>query len=354
MGCSYRKPSFPCLGSAKTQLKISPKIFIKLNSSLIIENYCIGAQLGAGSYGVVRLAIHKLTGQKRAIKSIKKQKIPENLQSPSRFFSEIEILMNSDHPNIVRLHEFYEDSKYWHLVTEYLPGGELFDYLMKHKALSESTACKFLKQLLGAVNYCHCLNIVHRDLKPENLLLASMNKEYGQEACNAKGEDRLIKIIDFGTSTIMHGALHKKCGTSYYIAPEVLRQSYNEKCDIWSVGVILFLLLSGKLPFPGKKDFEILQKVEKGIYNMNASEWKYISPEAKDLIKKMLCYNPNLRISAKEALQHPWFRIHEANKNQSRISRSALKRLSRFHASQKLQNAVLTFIASQLSSIEDE
>ena len=292
MGCSNGRPKLPCLGSSDYSLKISPKTFIKLNSSLIINNYNIGEKLGAGAYGIVRLAVHRTTGQNRAIKSINKEKIPQDLQTSPKFYSEIDILMNSDHPNIVRLYEFYEDEKYWHLITEYVAGGELFDYIVKYKSLTQPTACIIIKQLLSAVGYCHYRNIVHRDLKPENLLLSQDHKT--------------MKIIDFGTSTIMfNNQLHKRYGTSYYIAPEVLRSIYNEKCDIWSAGVILFLLISGKPPFPGKKDAEILQKVEKGVYSLNAPEWNLVSAEAKDLIQKMLCYNPNTRISARDALKHP-------------------------------------------------
>lgn len=334
MGCTNNRPKLPCLGNGEELLKISPTNFIKRRSTLVIENYQIGEKLGAGAYGIVRLAVHKKTGEKRAIKSIQKQKIlPEG--QVSKFFSEIDILITSDHPHIVKLLEFYEDEKYWHLVTEYVPGGELFDYIMKRKILTESTAKLFMKQLLSAVGYCHYRNIVHRDLKPENLLLSSDYKN--------------LKIIDFGGSTILfEKSLNKRYGTSYYIAPEVLRGAYTEKCDMWSIGVILYIMLSGRPPFPGKKDSEILKNVEIGVYSFSAPQWSAISPQAKNLISRLLCYNPNIRISAKEALEHPWF--DQITQNMPKL---ALEGLFAFHSSQKLQNAVLTFIASQLSQIED-
>lgn len=340
MGCTNRGPKVPCLGYAEDQLKLSPKSFIKLKSSLIVENYKIGQKLGAGAYGIVRLALHIPSHEKRAIKSINKQKIPADLQTSPRFFSEIDVLMSSDHPNIVRLYEFYEDDKYWHLVTEYMPGGELFDYLSKFKSLTEPIACGFIKQILCAVAYCHSKNIVHRDIKPENLLLTK--------------NQRTVKIIDFGNSTFMYeNCLKRRYGTSYYIAPEVLRSFYNEKCDLWSVGVIMYLLLSGKPPFPGRKDVEILQKVERGVYSMASQEWDLISVEAKDLINRLLCYNPNARISAIEALDHFWFTKFSSKEPNSSLPRLALQKLSDFHITQKLQNAVLTFIASQLTDMDD-
>ena len=200
-----------------------------------------------------------------------------------------------------------------------------------------------MKQLLNAVSYCHSRNIVHRDLKPENLLLTSNRKS--------------IKVIDFGASTIMHEKfLNKKYGTSYYVAPEVLRGIYNEKCDIWSIGVIFYIMLSGKPPFPGKDDKEILRKVEIGMYQLDGSPWNDLSSEAIDLLRRLLNYNPNTRISAAEALEHPWFQKFSGNdmvKIKESIPRLALEQLSQFHCSQKLQNAVLTFIASQLSQNQD-
>lgn len=338
MGCTNTK----ALKRSKSNIKIalSPKSFIKLKPRLINENYKIEHKIGSGAFGVVMLAIHIQSNQRRAIKSINKQKLPQDFKSSAKFFSEIEILMNSDHPNIVKLLEFYEDDNYWHLVTEYINGGELFDFLYRNKQLTEPVACQYLAQILSAVSYCHSKKVVHRDLKPQNLLLT--------------GDHNMIKIIDFGTSAIMiDGFLQKKYGTSYYIAPEVLRGFYNEKCDMWSIGVILYLLLSGKPPFEGKNEAEVLKKVEKGAFTLTSPVWGKISFEAKDLITKMLTYNQSMRISAKDALKHQWFQKFLIDDSNTTFPDIALNELSAFHISQKLQNAVLTFIATQLSQLKD-
>mmetsp|Transcript_19958 Transcript_19958/g.19999 ORF Transcript_19958/g.19999 Transcript_19958/m.19999 type:complete len:183 (-) Transcript_19958:838-1386(-) len=179
-------------------------------------------QLGKGAFGFVRLATHIPTGQKRAIKTIHKSSIINEAAERNKFISEIEILRKADHPNIVKLYEFFEDEEHYHLVTEHVKGGELFDYIIKSKMLSEKIAAHFMIQLLSAVLYCHTNNIVHRDLKPENLLLET------------QANDANLKVIDFGTSAIFEPCknLTQKYGTAYYIAPEVLRKDYNEKCDI--------------------------------------------------------------------------------------------------------------------------
>lgn len=159
-------------------------------------------------------------------------------------FNEINILRELDHPNIVKMYEFFEDEKRYYIVTEICKGGELFDEIIARGKFTEKDAAVLMKQVLSCVNYCHKNHIVHRDLKPENILL-EQNKDFDQ-----------IKIIDFGTSLLFDSAksLDEKLGTPYYIAPEVLNKKYNEKCDIWSCGVIVYILLSGMPPFNGQSD----------------------------------------------------------------------------------------------------
>ena len=276
-------------------LKFSSGNFVTKKAGALRSNYVISSKIGSGAFGYVRLAVHKDTGQKRAIKTIEKESITKDMKERTKFFNEVDILRRADHPNIIKLYEFYEDEKHYHLVTEYVPGGELFDFIIKSKMLSENIAANFLKQILSAVAYCHEHNIVHRDLKPENLL---MDKE---------SVDATVKIIDFGTSAIFEEAkqLTQKYGTAYYIAPEVLRKQYNEKCDIWSCGVILYIFLCGRPPFSGKNDKDILMKVQQGNVTMTGQEWVKVSQEAKSLVTKMLAYDPKLRYSAKQALQDP-------------------------------------------------
>lgn len=345
MGCNISKTKNSIIvNSNKNTPRVSPKksslrpgTFVLHKQSNIQEDYELGPILGAGAFGSVRIAVQKSTGLDRAIKTIKKDKIAKDPQSKLSFFHEIEILKELDHPNVLRIYEYYEDKNFFHLVTELLTGGELFEYLTSQEFLSELTAANFMQQVLTAINYCHHRGIVHRDLKPENLLLEK------------KSGDSLLKIIDFGAAGIYDGSkpLKARFGTCYYIAPEVLKREYNEKCDIWSCGVILYLLLSGRPPFFGKSDEEILSRVEKGTFSFNLPEWEHISAEAKDLIKQMLQFNPELRLSAEQALQHVWF---DNNTVRNKPLPSIVQNLAKFRASQKLQHAVLTFISSQLTS----
>ncbi|OMJ69612.1 hypothetical protein SteCoe_32610 [Stentor coeruleus] len=325
-------------------VRIYSENFVKKKQVALRQNYTISAKIGSGAFGYVRLAVHKDSNQKRAIKTIDKESITKDMKERVKFFNEVDILKRADHPNIIRLYEFYEDEKHYHLVTEYVSGGELFDFIIKSKMLSEAIAANFLRQILSAVAYCHEHNIVHRDLKPENLLL------------DRESADATVKVIDFGTSVIFEETkqLTQKYGTAYYIAPEVLRKDYNEKCDIWSCGVILYIFLSGRPPFGGKNDKDILIKVQQGHFNMSGPEWEKISPDAKKLIQKMLEYDPKLRYSAKQALQDPWIISNtSANHSDNLFDASSLENLKGFRVEQKLQHAVLTFIASQLINKEE-
>lgn len=203
---------------------------------------------------------------------------------------EINILREMDHPNIVKLFEFYQDKKNYFIVTEMCTGGELFDQIIKRPYYSERDAAGVMKQVFSAVAYCHGQNIVHRDLKPENLLLES----------ETSGTGAMIKVIDFGTSQLYDSSkkMKQKFGTPYYIAPEILKGAYDMKCDLWSCGVILYILISGRPPFDGKNDKQILQEVEKGKADFSGPLWQKVSPEALDILKKLLNKDTEKRISA--------------------------------------------------------
>jgi calcium-dependent protein kinase len=328
----------------KSVLVIESSSFIIHKTNNLKDDYVLGPSLGSGTFGSVFSAVHKLSGQERAIKTMQKSLINLDKNHKSKFFAEVDILRKTDHPNIVRLFEFYEDSRYFHLITEVVKGGELFDYLLTCTSLSESTAKFFFKQILCAVNYCHSKGIVHRDLKPENLLLMR------------KSPDSLLKVIDFGTSTLItpNQTIKGKIGTAYYMAPEVIKGHYNEKCDIWSCGVILFLLLSGKPPFNGKTEKEIIFRAEKGRFSFRGDVWDSISAEAKSLITQMLEPDINQRISASDALIHSWISLPVLNSLPSLNTLSiALINIANFQTQSKLQQAVLSFIATQLANKEE-
>jgi len=232
----------------------SAESFFAIKKTDINLDYTIGKKLGEGSYGEVKLVTHKKTLMKRAMKIIKKNSIPE--KEKKSMLKEVSILKSLDHPNIIKIFDLYEDSKNYYLITEYCSGGELFDRIHKLKHFSEKTAASIMKQLLSAVTYLHERNIAHRDLKAENLMFEN------------NSEDSPVKLIDFGVSAKqLKGAKFKETmGTPYYIAPEVLLQSYDEKCDVWSCGVILYILLCGYPPFNGESDDEILESVKKGTF----------------------------------------------------------------------------------------
>ncbi len=208
------------------------------------------------------------------------------------------------------------------MVTELVEGGELFDEIQRKKAFSEETAADIISQLLSAIAYCHERHIVHRDLKPENILIYS-----------SVGGKIKIKVIDFGTAQTFKSdaKLRATMGTPYYIAPEVLLQSYNEKCDVWSCGVILYILLSGTPPFNGATDDDIMRAVKKAKYSYSNPVWREISDEAKDLINKMLKYPPEGRISAQDAYTHVWIKRKKFNQLKPETAMALLSNLKNFH-----------------------
>jgi calcium-dependent protein kinase len=325
-------------------LKINARNFVVQRRGTVRDDYHIGQKLGQGSYGYVRLVTHKASGQSRAIKTVKKATITSDVKERAKFVAEIDLLKRLDHPNIVKLYEFYEDEHNYHLVTEYLPGGGLFDFIIKARQLSEPLAANFMQQLLGAVAYCHSNNIVHRDLKPENLLLDSSTLSAN------------IKVIDFGTSSLIEAnkSLKQRYGTSYYIAPEVIKGKYNEKCDLWSCGVILYILLCGKPPFYGKADEDILRRVRIGEYSFEGPDWALVSEGAKNLIRKLLNKKVADRITAAEAAQDQWI-LDNAQRSplQAEVRASTLGQLKSFKSGQKLRRAVMSFIASQMVNKEE-
>ena len=263
---------------------------------------------------------------------------------------EINILKNLDHPNIIKVYEFYSTEKYIYIINELCTGGELFDKIVDVKHFSESVACNIMRQLLSAVAYCHEKGVIHRDLKPENILI---------ESSEEKDKDFFhIKIIDFGTCEILKKKkLTEQIGTSFYIAPEVLKNGYNEKCDLWSCGVILYILLCGSPPFYGKNEKEIFRKILDGNFTFRHKIWNKISTEGKNLVLKLLQVNPAKRISAQEALEDVWFQknfnINIENNQNSNSFKIFIKNITEFCAEQKLQQATLAFLVHNFAPKEE-
>ncbi|CAD8171529.1 unnamed protein product [Paramecium pentaurelia] len=325
------------LPGTRKSVKISYNNFVTMKQGEWNEQYSILKKLGQGSYGSVWLGQHKKTGILRALKQIKKDSLL--FEDQQRMLSELNILKSLDHPNIVRVFECFQEDNQYIIVTEqfiiilrYLPEGELFERIKKLQCFSERMAADYIKQILQAVNYCHDKQIVHRDIKPENILLSGQGEE--------------IKVIDFGTSRYFsqNNNMNKRLGTPYYIAPEVLNGQYNEKVDIWSCGVILYIFLCGYPPFIGKNENEIFEKVKKGKLIFDKEDWSTVSKDAQDLIGKMLNINANKRFSAKQALLHPWV---QKNAKQEIISPQLLNNIQKFYVKSNFQKAIMTFMVNQ-------
>ena len=293
------------LGDAKINMRrdIQPKpVMITDNLSDVRVKYHINPkEIGHGHYGVVRKCMDRETKKWFAIKSIRKSKVGK----VDILKREVALLKECDHPNIIVLVEVHEDQKYLHLITELCTGGELFDRIIEKTQsdeghFSERDAAELVRCILDAIAYCHDQKgIVHRDLKPENFLFSS------------REENAAIKIIDFGLSRhddMQKGIMNTKVGTPYYVAPEVLNREYTKSCDIWSIGVITYILLCGYPPFYGDTDNQIFDSVRTGRFDFPSPDWDGISDSAKDFISLMLKVDPSKRLSASNALKHPWIK----------------------------------------------
>lgn len=274
------------------------KLFKKLRRKPRVEEiYEFGNVVGKGAFSVVREGTNRETGEKVAIKQIAKQHITTS--DMKRLATEIEIMKKLKHNNIISLIEVFDNSPdNLYLVMELVKGGELFDKIVDKGQYSEKDACNIVKQIVAAVQYMHEHGVCHRDLKPENLLCA------GEE-----GKEELVRIADFGLSKIFESGeeLKTACGTPDYVAPEVLEcKPYDMAVDIWSVGVITYILLCGYTPFYANTHQELFQKITSLEYDFPAPEWDYISANAKDFIQKVLVKDPNKRLSAEQCTKHPW------------------------------------------------
>ena len=327
-------------------IRIDNDIIVNKVDGVPGENYDIKKKLGEGSYGVVWKVEHRQTGLTRAMKKIIKNQKSRN-DSESEILNEINILKKMDHPNIVKIFEFYNSPEGYYLITEFCQDGELFNEIVDNAPFPEPIAANIMYQIFSAVNYCHSMNIIHRDLKPENILIEKK-----------EGKKYSIKIIDFGTAKLYEKNKSEKkvIGSSYYIAPEVLTESYNQMCDLWSCGIILYILLSGKAPFSGKTDSIILEKIKIGKYNMAIKPFENVSSEVKDFIQCLLQKSPNKRITAQKALEHPWFKKYDIKSdvietNVDRIKKS-LDNINKYNPELKLQQVVIAYLVHNIPQLQ--
>nr|VDC94062.1 unnamed protein product [Brassica oleracea] len=318
-------------------------------SSSILENayedvklfYTLGKELGRGQFGVTYLCTENSTGKKYACKSISKKKLVTKADKDD-MRREIQIMQHlSGQPNIVEFKGAYEDEKAVNLVMELCAGGELFDRIIAKGHYSERAAASVCRQIVNVVKICHFMGVLHRDLKPENFLLSS------------KDDKALIKATDFGLSVfIEEGKVYRDIvGSAYYVAPEVLRRRYGKEVDIWSAGIILYILLSGVPPFWAETEKGIFDAILEGHIDFESQPWPSISNSAKDLVRKMLTADPKRRISAADVLEHPWLR-EGGEASDKPIDSAVLSRMKQFRAMNKLKKLALKVIAENINTEE--
>ena len=301
--------------------------------------------ISPGSFGQVVLGTHKETHTQRAIKLIKKSLIDANLGKEG-VMAEFKLLKTLDHPNILRVFEAYEDTSYIYIVTELLTGGELFDMLLQEEKFDEEKAAEIARQALVALSYCHASKLAHRDLKPQNLLIES------------KEGKMFIKLIDFGLSkffdkdTIFKEAL----GTPLFMAPEILKQQpYSYKVDIWSLGIMVFMMLTGKLPFPAKDPKSLFKAIASAnITKSSFDSFTYLSNDSIDFMVCCLRSTPEDRWEASKLLEHPWITTKIRVAIPADIAKEIETNLMQFNGKYKLENAVYTYLAMNAATIEDE
>ena len=321
------------------EIKFARENFVGEVQGKLLDLYDVVKQLGKGGYGKVYEVKNKKTGEVRACKHLSKL----NVKDLDKFRREIEIMKKMDHPNIIKIYEVFESERSLYIIMEECKGGEIFDRIIEHiqnkQMYSEKDAANIFQQVMSCIQYCHNQNICHRDLKPENLLYLNPGSE----------KDNRIKVIDFGLSQACD-RLKTKVGTAYYVSPEILNGNYTHLCDIWSAGVILYILLSGDPPFNGPNDNAIYNKVAQMKFSFPENKWKNISKEAKDLISHMLVPEKE-RFTASQVLEHDWFK-NAKDVPLSEIQFNEKNLFMNFAKGSFIKKMGLMFIASRLDENE--
>ncbi|KAI3466571.1 hypothetical protein Pfo_023234 [Paulownia fortunei] len=332
-------PPKPAPQPQHTVQKLEPNNILGKPFEEVKSKYTIGKELGRGQFGVTYSCTEIATGHHYACKSILKRKLVSK-NDKEDMKREVHIMQHlSGQPNIVEFKGAYEDRQSVHLIMELCRGGELFDSIIAQGHYSERAAADLCRQIVNVVNHCHFMGVMHRDLKPENFLLST------------KDEKAILKATDFGLSVfIEEGKVYRDIvGSAYYVAPEVLRRSYGKEIDIWSAGVILYILLSGVPPFWAETEKGIFDAILNEEVDFDSQPWPSISNSAKDLVRKMLTKDPKNRITSTQVLEHHWIKGQASDKP---IDSAVLSRMKQFRAMNKLKKLALKVIAQSLS--EDE
>ncbi|WOL16916.1 calcium-dependent protein kinase 20 [Canna indica] len=302
------------------------------------SRYELGEELGRGEFGVTYLCVDKATGDRFACKSISKKKL-RTIVDIEDVRREVEIMRHlPEHPNFVSLKETYEDDGAVHLVMELCEGGELFDRIVARGHYTERAAAMVIRTIVEVVQICHKHGVMHRDLKPENFLFGS------------KKENAPLKAIDFGLSIFFRPGerFTEIVGSPYYMAPEVLKRNYGPEVDVWSSGVILYILLCGVPPFWGESEQGIAQAIIRSVVDFKRDPWPKVSDAAKDLVKRMLDPDPKRRMTAQEVLDHPWLQNSKRAPNVN-LGETVRARLQQFSVMNKFKKRALRVVAEHLS-----
>jgi len=301
----------------------------KVSKATFLELFEMGQKIGAGNFSTVHTALEK-TGERRhvAVKKMDKRRLrPSDLDAVK---SEVSILKGLNHEHIIKLYDMYETRDHFFIVTELAQGGELFERIVKKEYYEEADAVGVVTRIAQALQYCHERGVVHRDLKPENILLAE------------KDNDDSIKLVDFGFAKEVNpegaSGLQTTCGTPGYVAPEIISgKPYGSEVDVWSLGVITYILLCGYPPFYDSNQQNLFRLIRAGAFKFDAEFWDQVSDEAKDLIKKCLVVNPKKRITIDQVLEHPWI-VSGGGRN--RDITPALAHLRRYQMRRKLKQSM--------------
>ena len=312
----------------------------------IRKEYRFKNQLGGGHFGTVRRGYRISEKNKKmkffAIKSIPMKNLSCNIND---FIKEVDIISTLDHPNIIKFYETFHDDYFFHIVMELCKGKEIIHQMGNYGFIEEKKVTYIIFKVLLAIAHCHNRGVTHRDLKPENILFDSMKK------------DAEIKILDFGLSRKYdkEQKMHSILGTPYYVAPEVLKGEYDEKCDIWSIGAMTYLMLCGEPPFNGNSNNEIFKKIVKENIKFKSLLWKNISNNAKDFVKICLSKNSNKRPSAQEALNHIWFsNVKNEIHNNKNIKKEILLNIKDFNINYEFKQMVLKYLINNKLSYEEK
>ena len=336
-----------------TKINLTNDVIVTKSPSDPNENYKKLNLIGEGNLSQIYRVRNEITDAIKAMKIIKKSELEED--NEKEIINEINVLRKMYHPNILKIFEFYSNKDYYAMILELCSGGELYKEIIQKGPFDEGYSAYVMYQIFSAINYCHKMHIIHRDLNPENILIMDRND---------LGYPR-IKICDFGTSKILEKGTKQKnvVGSLYYIAPEVLKKSYNEKCDIWSCGVIMYILLSQRLPFSGGDDEneneeELLNKILLGKYDLESPPFDKISKNAKDLISKLLNSDPQKRISAEEALNHNWFKDNKSKElfnqiNDEAILKKLIDNLKTYKNQSAIQETALAYLVHNYPHFKD-